>query len=64
MTKAIISHIQEGSIGMKKNRTDVTRQMRAAKVKALFFEPAHWVNFGERPPATIQTTSPKVIKTV
>ena len=38
MTKTIISHIQEGSIGMKKNRTDVTRQMRADKVKAFFFE--------------------------
>ena len=64
ITTAIITQIYEGSIGIKKKATDDTRQMIAAQVKALDFEPAHCVNLGDTPPKIIQVTSPKVINTV
>ena len=64
MTTATITQIQAGSIGMRKKLADVTAQIMAAQEKALRLEPTHLVNFGDRPPKTMQVTSPKVMKTV
>ena len=51
-------------MGMKKKPMDVTAQMTAAQPNAFFLEPTHFVKRGERPPNTMQVTSPKVMNTV
>ena len=64
ITTATITQMNAGSIGMKKNSTDVMAQIAAAHMNAFFFVPTILVNAGDSPPNIIQVTSPKVMNTV